>query len=121
MPTNNFLFYLGQIIAGLAYDVLWFPLWWYSRGWWELVRKVLGWLADSLKGLNLAVWLKNLFVPMYGQRDLVGILISVFMRLVQIVFRGLWFLVLAVVGLFLVILWPALPLVIIWQLVLQAG
>jgi hypothetical protein len=46
-------------------------------------------LAATFASLSLGVWLKNIFVPMYGQRDWESRLISVFMRSVQIVFRSL--------------------------------
>lgn len=37
----------------------------------------------------IEVWIKNIFVPMFGQHDWQSRLISVFMRLVQIIGRSL--------------------------------
>lgn len=113
------MFYFGQIVLGLARDLALFPLWWYTRGFLELAKTVNSFWADSLRGLNLVVWLKNIFVPMYGQRDLTGILISIGMRIVQIIFRSLWFAILLVLGVAVMLAWLALPLVILWQLIWQ--
>lgn len=119
MTSHNFLFYCGQIIAGLVGDLLRFPLWWYGKGWWELACRVVGWWSASLRGLNLIVWLKNLFVPMYGQNDWAGIFISFFVRLAQIIVRGLWFACLLVFGAVFLMTWLLLPLLAVWQIIFQ--
>jgi hypothetical protein len=119
MPTNNFLFYFGQICAGLVRDLVLFPVWWYTQGLVELIQKVVSWWSDSLKSLNLSVWLKNILVPMYGQRDLTGILISIFMRIVQIILRGFWFVCLLIAGAVVIALWIFLPVLILWQIIWQ--
>ncbi len=79
----------GQVFKDVVLDVLLFPVYWYTTG---LVRMIT-WAGDNLMAtfasLSLGVWLKNIFVPMYGQRDWQSRLISVFMRSVQIVFRSL--------------------------------
>jgi hypothetical protein len=119
MPTNNFLFYFGQICLDLVRDLVFFPIWWYTQGLMELLKKVTGFWSDSLKGLNLLVWLKNILVPMYGQRDVAGVLISIGMRIVQIIFRGLGFLILLILGTAIIVLWLILPFLIVWQIIFQ--
>ena len=119
MANGNLLFYLGRIIADLVREVLGFPVWWYTRGLALLANKIIDFLGDSFKALNLAVWLKNLFVPMYGQRDIVGWLVSFFMRLTQIIFRGVGWLFLMVVCLIIACLWLLLPPLITWQIFYQ--
>lgn len=53
-------------------------------------------MVDSIvlyaRMLNIAVWIKNIFVPMFGQRDWQSRLISIFMRTVQIIGRGIFLL-----------------------------
>lgn len=65
-----------------------FPLWWYGRG----LRDFIGWFSRSIsqfsKSVALRVWMKNLFVPMYGDTSFAGRAISFFIRLVMIFFRG---------------------------------
>jgi hypothetical protein len=119
MSNNNFLFYFGEIVFGLARDLIFFPVWWYTRGFVELAKWIGSFWADSLKGLNLAVWLKNIFVPMYGQRDFAGIAISIFMRIVQIILRSIGFACLLLLGFAVMLLWLALPVLILWQIIFQ--
>lgn len=54
------------------------------------------WIVEMLKRLTVytsrqlavGVWVKNLFVPMFGLHDWQSRLISVFMRALQILIRG---------------------------------
>jgi len=116
---TNFVFYATKILADLARDLIFFPVWWYTKGFFELATKISVFWSDSLKGLNLLVWLKNIFVPMYGQRDLTGILVSIFMRIVQIILRSIGFACLLLLGLFVILLWLVAPLIILWQIIFQ--
>jgi len=91
-------------------DIVYFPLWWYISG---LRRTALGvwnfWVRKQ-KALGLFIWLKNIFTPMYGQRDFFGKLISFVMRLVQIIFRGVLMLVYFIFGAAVIVFWIlALP------------
>jgi hypothetical protein len=102
MLNHNFLTYSGKIILQVLGEILYFPVWWYSVG---LLRfsKALGlfWLGQE-ESLGLSVWVRNIFVPMYGQRDIASRLISFVMRAVQIIFRGL---ILAFLLLILLAIW----------------
>lgn len=106
---------IGQIVR----DVLWFPVWWYTRGLYKCIRWVLAWCAGWWQALGVAIWLKYLLVPMYGQRDFFGRLVSFVMRLVQIVARTAFFVLLALVGLLLIVLWLVILPLIIWQIIYQ--
>ena len=119
MLRANFAFYAGQIIVRLAKDLVYFPIWWYSQGFWQLLKGLGQFLINRQKGLALAVWLKNLFVPMYGQRDIAGAAISFFIRLIQIIFRSLALIFWAAVCLAMAVLWLVLPLYVIYQLFWQ--
>lgn len=119
MSTNNFLFYATQILAGLARDLLLFPLWWYTKGLVETSQRITTFWAQSLKALNLLVWMKNIFVPMYGQRDLTGILVSIMMRIVQIILRSIGFAFLLIAGVIALLLWITAPVLIAWQIIYQ--
>lgn len=57
----------------------------------------------------MRIWLKNFFVPMYGQYDWTGRLISVFMRLVILIGRFIALIVEAIVYVLLLGLWLASP------------
>ena len=117
--TNSFIFYGLQIIAELVWDVLYFPVWWYSRGLLNLIKSLLNFLADKQKSLALIVWLKNIFRPMYGQYDWQGMLISFFMRLVQIIFRSLILLFWLILVLAVMAFWLLLPPLVAAEIILQ--
>ncbi len=69
-------------------DFLFFPVWWYTSG----IKKAYFYCFSLFMRANdrLAplLWLKNIFVPMFGQRDWQGRIVSFFMRLANIIFRG---------------------------------
>lgn len=115
--------HLGASAKALAQEtivsVLYFPLWWYGAG----LRRVLAALGRSFTNyhaaLGVSVWVKNLFTPMYGVRDITGKLISFFIRLFEILGRALVLLVwAALLGIFLMA-YLALPLFALWQIISQ--
>ena len=119
MFNNNLLFYSGKIIVELVYDILYFPAWWYSRGFLNLLISLKNFLSDKQKSLALLVWLKNIFRPMYAQYDWQGMLISFFMRLVQIIFRSFVMLFWLILSLGVVIFWLVLPALVIYEIIFQ--
>jgi hypothetical protein len=119
MTKHNPLTYSGRIIAQILGKILYFPVWWYTVG---LVRFAKGagrLFSNQEKSLGLLVWAKNIFVPMYGQRDWAGRLISFLVRSVQIIARGfvmaLWFLLICLA----LLAWLAIPLLLIIALGFQ--
>lgn len=78
-----------RILLDLVLHVFLFPLWWYTSG----AKKVLFGCMNLIQHANRqfapGLWAKNLFVPMFGQRDWQGRIMSFFMRLVNIIFRSL--------------------------------
>ncbi|EKE07200.1 MAG: hypothetical protein ACD_18C00160G0002 [uncultured bacterium] len=111
-----FLILLQRMILELLWDMVYFPIWWYSDGarrallfCSRLVRDVNGMLAPGL-------WFKNMFVPMFGQDDLQGRLVSFIMRFFNTLFRtiGLFIWLFVVIVLFFV--WILLPLVVFYFL-----
>lgn len=102
---------LPFILRELVGELLFFPVWWYSRGlrlaWNRMLRQWLG-MFDRL-GLRFLVI--NLGKPMYGDYTRSGKVISFFFRIILV---GWSLLVLSawsiwVAGLFL--LWPVVPIV----------
>lgn len=109
------------VLLDLLGDVVAFPVWWYTRGF----AKFLAWCAGSARyqwqSIGLGVWLKNLFVPMFGQTDLWGRVISFFLRVFQVLGRGLWFLVSLALLAALVALWALFPPALVALVALQVG
>lgn len=96
-----------------AWNIIFFPLWWYSLGFLRHVSKIWTLWREEERSLGLSVWVKNWFVPMYGQRDIAGRVISFFIRTVQIIARSLVLLFWIIIGLGIIIAWLALPVLII--------
>lgn len=108
-----------KLIGQILWDFIYFPIWWYSVGWFRFGKFLYNFLAWQQASLGFFVWVKNLFVPMYGQSDITGRLISFFIRLVQIIFRGLLLLIIFVITLALFIIWPLVPVAIVYAIIYQ--
>lgn len=84
----------GGVVNELIGDVMRFPLWWYTTGVVYTATSLLNSVRYYARSLGIAVWIRNILVPMYGQHDWQSRIISVFMRSAQIVFRsiavGIW-------------------------------
>jgi len=96
---------------------LYFPVWWYSKGFLRALRGTINAVFDFEKTLGFMIWTKNLFNPMYGQRDIAGKIISFFLRLVQIIARGIVLLIIIIIAIGFIILWLLLPIIIIYQII----
>ena len=76
------------VFRDIFLDIILFPVWWYSRGLVLMLEGCLATLQGYAKYMAVGVWMKNIFVPMFGTSDWQSRLISVFMRSVQIVGRS---------------------------------
>ncbi|MCX6782102.1 MAG: hypothetical protein NTW66_03225 [Candidatus Magasanikbacteria bacterium] len=108
---------LQRLFFEALLDALYFPFWWYTGG----VKHAMFWCADMFqvgnKNLSPGLWLKNIFVPMFGQYDIQGRIISFLMRFFQVLGRGFALLIWLIFCLALFIVWLAIPAVIVWGLV----
>lgn len=99
------------LLWDLGGDVLRFPAWWYGQGLMNAVRYVVGFVQGYARKLGFMVWVKNVFTPMFGRYDWQSRLISVFMRVMNIIFRGFAVCIVAVMGLVGFGVYVALPIV----------
>jgi hypothetical protein len=74
----------GDVLGGILNA----PVFWYTRGAADAFLYCWRLIVRRWKTLALGVWIVNIFVPMYGQHDIAGSLISFFMRVIQIIVRG---------------------------------
>ncbi len=93
-----------------GFETLTTPLWWYSFGIVWLLGAVKNSAVATWEHLGVGLWARNLFVPMYGQSDIWGRIISFIVRFVNVIFRligmALWMVVLMACA----IVWCAGPL-----------
>ncbi|PIT94627.1 hypothetical protein COT98_02705 [Candidatus Falkowbacteria bacterium CG10_big_fil_rev_8_21_14_0_10_39_9] len=119
MNRSHFLIYLPKILLQIARDFLYFPLWWYSVGLWRTLLKVVNFISEQQISLGLSVWVKNIFTPMYGQRDFTGKAISFFMRLIQIMARSIAMLFWLILSFIFIAFWLALPPLVVGAILYQ--
>ncbi len=119
MLSDNLGFYGTKILLEIGRDFIFFPIWWYSEGLFLFIKKIIKFLNTQQKSLALFVWIKNIHKPMYGQNDWQGILISILMRIFQIIIRSaimVFWLAGAIVA---ILVWIFIPFIIIYQIYYQ--
>lgn len=119
MTLRSAIFDFTKVIGQLIGDLVYFPIWWYTKGFIKVIRWAEKYLATRLQATGLLIWLKNIFVPMYGQTDWAGILISFLTRLVQIVVRSIIMVFWLILTIALVMLWLIAPIIVVYQLGFQ--
>jgi hypothetical protein len=78
---------IPQYFADGLFSMFYFPIWWYTKGLLLISNRLLASLSYYAKSTALSVWVKNLFVPMFGQRDWQSRIISFVMRVVMILLK----------------------------------
>lgn len=119
MPKTSGRKILSLFLLDEIREIFYFPLWWYSKG---LIKVLKGsWLSvkDFEQTLGLMIWVKNLFVPMFGQRDIAGRLISIGLRLFQIFWKTIVLLIFIALAIIFIIFWLLLPIFVIYQIIIH--
>ncbi|MBU4421432.1 hypothetical protein L6259_00905 [Candidatus Parcubacteria bacterium] len=111
--------FLKLILIDAIFDVLYFPLWWYSKGLVLAIRWVGRSILELENLLGVSIWAKNIFTPMFGQYDLQGRIVSFFMRFFQIIFRSLAFLLFSAFYSVLFVIYLILPVITIYFIALH--
>jgi len=117
MPNNIAYTSVRYIIIDLIGDILYWPLWWYSKGLAKVGLVCLREIKNQAEVLGIAIWVKNLFTPMFGQYDLEGRIISFFARLIQIIVRSILLLFWVILVLILFLAWILLPILVIYEII----
>lgn len=100
---------LQRILLDFFLHIFYFPVWWYTRGFVLFLKQLLNLYRDASQMFAVSLWMKNIFVPMFGQSDWQGRIMSFFMRVANIFFRSIGLLIWALCLLGLVIVWLLLP------------
>lgn len=103
------------------FDVVRIPLWWVIGGALLIARRALHSVTLASDAAGVGVWAKNLFVPMYGQRDAWGRVISFIIRFANLIGRLLWVAVWTVVVTVAYIAFWLMPLIGLYLLVGSAA
>lgn len=88
-----------------------FPAWWYTEGLKQCFIFVQKLFFRGINRLGIEVWIRNIFVPMFGQDDWEGRLISFWVRLSQIIVRSIGSIFWALWCAFIFFSWIFIPLI----------
>lgn len=113
IASNAFKYVLIDLIG----DILYWPLWWYTKGFKKAFLYWIGEIKSQEERLGLRIWIKNIFTPMFGQYDIEGRIISFFARLIQIIIRLIIFAIWLFIASLLFLVWLILPVIIFYQIV----
>jgi hypothetical protein len=91
-------------------------LWWYTGG--IVYFGQFSWNLLQAGNFRLApgLWLKNIFVPMFGQVDFQGRMVSFFMRLVNVIGRSIALFFWLLMVLFIFCLWLVFPIFVVYMI-----
>lgn len=106
--------FLKLILIDTILDVLYFPVWWYSRGLVLALKWTLKEISETQNFLGVHIWVANIFRPMYGQRDIQSKIISFFMRVFQIILRSAALLGFSMFYLLIFVVYLILPVVVFY-------
>lgn len=120
MKQNIFVGAIKYIAIEILWDIVYFPIWWYSKGLARVGRYCLNSANFHLhRKLALGLWFRSMFKPMYGDYTKEGRIISFFMRIVVLVWKLLsvfvWFIILLIIF----IAWVILPALVIYYILYQ--
>lgn len=111
------MLYFYHFISHGVGQLIILPLWWYSQGLNKFINILADWQLAEWRNLGLLVWLKNLFTPMFHDYTIIGRGLSFFMRLIIILIRSISLVIRFAVKIMLLIIWLALPVVIVFGFV----
>src|SRR3989339_998407 len=98
-----------RILLEFVVDIIYFPIWWFTAGARHALLFCVGLVQEANAMLAPGLWLKNIMVPMFGQWDWQGRIMSFFMRLVNVIIRTILLFLWIILVFILFILWLAVP------------
>lgn len=107
-----FILVIQRLFIESILEVIYFPIWWYTAGAKYILILCFDLFRVGNQNLSPGLWLKNIFVPMFGQYDWQGRIISFLMRFVQVIFRTLALFVWLILCLLLFFIWLSIPVII---------
>lgn len=119
MPQSVAWAAIKYIVVGVVADVLYFPVWWYTKGLARLVRFCYERILQTASNLALGIWLRNMFTPMFGQYDWQGRLISFMVRIVMLIYKLVVFAIWILLILVLAVGWVIAPVLVGWYAAYQ--
>ena len=111
IATSTFKFISLKIVGDLVY----FPIWWYTVGLKERFFVFLKQVKNVERRLALKIWLKNIFVPMYGFYDIWSRFISFVIRIIMLVYKTVAFFLWLAFYFLLLLIFIILPIFVVYM------
>jgi len=105
---------LQRLLLEAFLDLIYYPVWWYTGGLKFEALRCFAFLKAGNARLAPGLWLRYILVPMFGQYDIQGRIISFFMRFFNVLARSFALAVWLAVCLWLLSLWLFIPIIIAW-------
>ena len=99
------------------FSILYFPLFWYSKGLVKFLKSLLSTLKEVSPPFVLKILIANLGKPMYGDYSREGRIISFFMRLVHLSFWLLKTFIVFIILFIIFLIYLLLPLLAIYEII----
>ncbi len=107
-----------RMLIELVLDIVYFPIWWYTAGARHALLFCVGLVRQGNMQMAPGLWLKNIFVPMFGQYDWQGRIVSFMMRFFNVIFRSIGLFVWTLVCFVLFVLGVIFPMFVIYMLLI---
>jgi len=107
---------LEKFFLQFVLDILYYPLWWYTGGARRMVLFCWRQIQEGNLNFSPGLWLVNIFVPMFGQTDWQGRIVSFFMRLVNVIFRFIALLIWTAIVVVLFFFYLLLPVFVLYMI-----
>lgn len=108
---------LQRLTLEFIFDFLYAPVWWYTIGLKRAGRFAARLVAAGNMQFAPGLWLLNIFVPMFGQYDWQGRLVSFFVRLFNFIIRSILLIIWVIFSLIALLLWIFIPIFVVYTLV----
>lgn len=119
MPENVIVKATRFVFGDVLFDVVRFPIWWYTTGTANAARFTWQEFLSVLDRLSIPILIRNLFKPMYGDYSKSGRAISFFVRIIVFVFRFIGMLIWSVVLFAAFIIWLGVIPAVVFEIVRQ--
>lgn len=110
-----------RIVFDFFWHLIYFPVWWYTEGLKKAALYCLNLLRTGNDLMAPGLWMQNLFVPMFGQNDWQGRIVSVFMRFINVIIRGIGLFIWLIAVIFIFLLWFLWPIFVLYMLIMSVS
>jgi hypothetical protein len=103
------------VLKDIVWSIVYFPIWWYTAGALNVLKQIGTEVGGFVRAYNLRILLRFMFTPMYGQNDIAGRLISLYVRMGHFLILSVYSVLYISILLLLFAIWITLPIVILYN------